>query len=123
MGLEKDFGIIIFEYENVIIDEIRIQDKLDLIHGKIGQELEKLSKANKIPDYEDKKIEYTKFQDNFGAIIYLKFKKGSETTKSLGDDWVSAIKLVAIPVENNIYVIWGSEEKFQIIMDMILNLK
>jgi sugar-specific transcriptional regulator TrmB len=123
MGLEKDFGIIIFEYENVIIDEIRIQDKLDLIHGKIGQELEKLSKANKIPDYEDKKIVYTKFQDNFGAIIYLKFKEESETAKNLGDDWVIAIKLVAIPVENNIYVIWGSEEKFQMIMDMILNLK
>jgi len=123
MGLEKDFGIIVFEYNNIIIDEGRIQDKLDLVYGKIGQEIDKVKEENKAPDFEDKKIENTKFQEYLGAIIFIKFKEGSKTAKNVGDGWIIAVKLVAIPIENNIYVIWGSEEKFELLMNMILNLK
>ena len=110
-------------YNNITIDEIRIQDKLDLVQGKIGQEIDKLKEENKVPDFEEKKIENTKFQEYLGAIIFIKFKEGSKTAKNVGDGWIIAVKLVAIPIENNIYVIWGSEEKFELLMNMILNLK
>ena len=68
------------------------------------------------------KIEYTKVQEYLGASIFLKFKEGSEVANNIGHDWVVAIKEVAIPIDNVIYVIWGSEEKFQNIMDIILKL-
>ena len=121
MGLEKDFGIVIFEYKDIVIDEIRVRDKLDLLYGKIDQQIEKLKKKNLIPDLEDKKIEYTKIQEYFGANVYLKFKEGSKIAKNLGNGWIIAIKQVAIPIETNIYVIWGSEEKFQMLMNLVLN--
>lgn len=46
----------------------------------------------------------------------------SKTAKMIGTDWIIAAKLVAIPVENKINVIWGSEEKFPILMNIILKL-
>ena len=68
------------------------------------------------------KIEYTKVKEYLGASIFLKFKEGSEIANNVGYDWIVAIKEVAIPIDNVIYVIWGSEEKFQNIMDIILKL-
>ena len=122
MGLEKDFGIIVFEYDKDIIDEIRVRDKLDLVYNKIEEQIEKLKNESVIPGFEDMKIEYTTVQEYLGASIYLKFKEGSEIANSIGHEWVVAIKQVAIPIDNIIYVIWGSEEKFQIIMNAILKL-
>ncbi len=122
MGLEKDFGIIFFEYDKDIIDELRVRDKLDLVYNKIEEQIEKLSNDGVIPGFEDMKIEYTTVQEYLGASIFLKFKEGSEIANNIGHDWVVAIQEVAIPIDNVIYVIWGSEEKFQNIMDIILKL-
>lgn len=122
MGLEKDFGIIVFEYNRDVIDEIRVRDKLDLVYNKIEEQIEKLRKEERIPGFEDMKIEYTTIQEYLAASIYLKFKEGSEIANNIGDKWVIAIKQVAIPIENGIYVIWGSEEKFQTIIDVIMKL-
>ena len=122
MGLEKDFGIIVFEYNRDVIDEIRVRDKLDLVYNKIEEQIEKLRKEERIPGFEDMKIEYTTIQEYLAASIYLKFKEGSEIANNIGDNWVIAIKQVAIPIENGIYVIWGSEEKFQTIIDVIMKL-
>ncbi|TFG30139.1 MAG: TrmB family transcriptional regulator [Promethearchaeota archaeon] len=122
MGLDKDFGIIFFEYDKDIIDEFRVRDKLDLVYNKIEEQIEKLQNEGVIPGFEDMKIEYTKVQEYLGASISLKFKEGSEIANNIGNKWVIAIKEVAIPIDNVIYVIWGSEEKFQNIMDIILKL-
>ncbi|MFX1338306.1 MAG: helix-turn-helix domain-containing protein, partial [Promethearchaeota archaeon] len=59
MGLEKDFGIIFFEYDKDIIDELRVRDKLDLVYNKIEEQIEKLKKEGVIPGFEQMKIEYT----------------------------------------------------------------
>ncbi len=75
-----------------------------------------------LPDLEDMKIEYTKIQEYSSVNAYLKFKEGSKTAKDLGNGWVIAIKQVAIPIKTNIFVIWASEEKFQILLDLILNI-
>jgi len=122
MGLEKDYGIIFFEYDKDVIDELRVRDKLDLVYNKIEEQIEKLRNEGVIPGFEEMKIEYTTVQEYLGASIFLKFKEGSEIANNIGHDWVVAIKEVAIPIDNVIYVIWGSEEKFQNIMDIILKL-
>lgn len=123
MGLEKDFGIIIFEYEGITLNDDRVRDKLALLYNKIKEQIEKLKSQNKIQDFESMDIEYEKVEEYLGATIYLKFKEGSETVKKVGSDWVVAIKQVAIPIYNNIYVIWGSEEKFQNLVEVVLKLK
>ncbi len=54
--------------------------------------------------------------------MYLKFKEGSKTANNIGTDWIVAVKHLAIPIEDKIYVIWGSEEKFPILLSIILKL-
>ena len=127
MGLEKDFGILVFEYDENIVDEIRAQDKLSLIHDKIIEQMKKLKEQGKIQDFgtveKNIKIEYIEIQENHGANIFLRFKEGSSTARQLGKGWIIAVKAVVIPIENLIYVIWGSEEKFQTLLDLFSNLK
>ncbi len=127
MGLEKDFGIIIFEYERDIADDIRARDKLDLVYDKIKEQLKRLKAQEKLHDIEkierDSKIEYQKFRNYEGATIFLKFKSGSAPAKQLGEEWVPVIREVAIPIENIIYLIWGSMEKFSKLLNLVLNFK
>ena len=52
----------------------------------------------------------------------VKFKEGSETANNVGNDWIVSAKQVAILVEDKIFVIWGGEEKFQVLLDIILML-
>jgi len=127
MGLEKDFGILVFEYNEDVVDEIRAQDKLSLIHDKIIEQMKKLKEEGKIKDFGDVekniKMEHVEIQENHGANIYLRFKEGSSTARQLGKGWIIAVKAVVIPIENLIYVIWGSEEKFQTLLELFSNLK
>ncbi|TXT63510.1 MAG: hypothetical protein BAJALOKI1v1_710005 [Promethearchaeota archaeon] len=127
MGLEKDFGIIIFEYEEEIVDEIRAKDKLALVFDKIREQLKSLKEKGKLKDMGDindnMKFEQDSIEKYDGANVYLKFKKGSPTAKQLGDDWILVIQEVAIPIDNVIYVIWASKEKFEQIKNLVLQLK
>ena len=66
-------------------------------------------------------FDLTEYQEYLGATISLKFKEGSKLAKELGEGWIVTIKEVAIPIENTIYILWGSEEKFQVLLDVILN--
>ena len=59
----------------------------------------------------------------FGSEIFARFKKGSKTANNVGDDWYIAVKQVAVPIDNKIYIVWGSEEKFTILLNIILKLK
>ncbi len=127
MGLEKDFGIVIFEYEEKIADEIRAKDKLALVYDKIREQIKNLKQKKKIKDIGNLD-EYTKFEEEeiqnyYGANIFIKFKKGSPTAKQLGEDWILVIKEIAIVVDNVIYLIWASEEKFEVLKNLVLNLK
>ncbi|MFW9988345.1 MAG: helix-turn-helix domain-containing protein [Candidatus Odinarchaeota archaeon] len=124
MGEEKDCGLIIFEYNKKIKEEIIIKAALQLSSEKMREpiqpDLDK--KAFTIPDLEDIKIEDTKIQDYFGMTMYFKFKEGTETGNNVGLDWIVAARHVAVPIENKIYVVWGSEEQFPILLSIILKL-
>ena len=52
--------------------------------------------------------------------MYLKFKEGSKTANNVGNDWILAVKLVAIPVEQKINVIWATTEKFDMFLKEII---
>lgn len=123
-GAEKDCGLLIFEYRSVIENDITIRAALQLsceklkLRTQIDEEIEEYTN----PDLEDIKFIDTIIQDYLGAIMYLKFKEGSETANNVGTNWIVAAKLVAIHIEKKINVIWGSEEKFPVLMNIMLNL-
>jgi predicted transcriptional regulator len=123
-GVEKDCGLLVFEYRSVIENAIIIRVALHLsceklkLRTQIDEEIEEYTN----PDLEDIKFVDTIFQDYLGAIMYLKFKEGSETANNVGTNWIVAAKLVAIHIEKKINVIWGSEEKFPVLMNIMLNL-
>ncbi len=123
-GVEKDCGLLVFEYRSVIENDIIIRAALQLsceklkLRTQIDEEIEEYTN----PDLEDIKFVDTIIQDYLGAIMYLKFKEGSETANNVGTNWIVAAKLVAIHIEKKINVIWGSEEKFPVLMNIMLNL-
>ena len=121
---EKDSGLIIFEYNRNIKDDVIIQAALQLSSEKMREPIQPdLDKKDfTIPDLEDIKIEDTKFQDYLGVTIYFKFKEGTETGNNVGTDWIVAARHVAVPLDDKIYVVWGSEEKFPILLSTILKL-
>ena len=118
IGMEKDCGLIIFDYEESVSETVVLKGALQLVNEKMMYEIR--SQRNK--DLEDIKIIDTKFQEYYGATIHIKFKKDSEIAKNVGEDWIIALKQVAIPIGDKIYVIWGSEEKFPVLMSIILRL-
>ncbi|MFW9939494.1 MAG: helix-turn-helix domain-containing protein [Candidatus Thorarchaeota archaeon] len=121
---EKDSGLIIFEYNKDVKDDIIIQAALQLSCEKMREpiqpDLEK--KVFTILDLEDIKIEGTKFQNYLGMTIYFKFKEGTATGNNVGTDWIVAARHVAVPLGDKIYVVWGSEEQFPILLSIILKL-
>ncbi|MHA1436990.1 MAG: helix-turn-helix domain-containing protein [Promethearchaeota archaeon] len=121
-GVEKDCGLLIFEYDSPVENDIVIRAALQLSCEKlkfsvqIGEDIEEYTN----PDLKEIKFDNTEIQNYIGAIMYLKFKKGSKTANNVGTDWIIAAKLVAIPIDNKIYVIWGTEEKFPYLMNIII---
>ena len=96
-------------------EDIQVQE--DLVEN-----VDEIVRGYKNPDIEDIKIVERNILDYLGAELQVRFKKGSETAKSTGTDWIVAAKQVAVPVDDNIYVIWGSEEKFPILLNTILKI-
>ena len=128
-GVEKDCGLLIFEYESPVDNHIVIRAALQLSFEKIRAKLfiyedidDDIKRGYKNPDLEDIKIIDKKILDYYGAEVYIRFEKGSKTANNVGNDWVMAVKQVAIPIENKIYIVWGSEEKFTILLNMILKI-
>ena len=127
--VEKDCGLLIFEYESPVDNHIVIRAALQLSFEKIRAKLfvyedidDDIKRGYKNPDLEDIKIIDKNILDYYGAEVYIRFKKGSKTANNVGDDWVMAVKQVAVPIENKIYIVWGSEEKFTILLNMILKI-
>ena len=123
-GEEKDCGLLIFEYDSPIEDDIisKAALKLSCERLKLSTQIDEDIEEYTNPDLEELKFESTKISEYLGAIMYIKFKEGSKTAKMIGTDWIIVAKLVAIPMKDKIYVIWGSEEKFPILMNIILQL-
>ncbi len=128
-GVEKDCGLLIFEYESPVDNHIVIRAALQLSFEKIRAKLfvyedidDDIKRGYKNPDLEDIKIIDKKILDYYGAEVYIRFEKGSKTANNVGEDWVMAVKQVAVPIENKIYIVWGSEEKFTILLNMILKI-
>ena len=120
IGFEKDSGIVIFEYDRLIKDEENLDRvKLRLYSENLKQKVEE----HEISDLEDIKIVETKIENYLGAELNIKFRENTENANNLGKDWISVAKLVAIPLDNRIYVIWGSEHKFPYLLNIIQNLK
>jgi len=123
-GEEKDCGLLIFEYGSPIKNEIISRAALQLAceRLKLSMQIDEDIEEYTNPDLKDIKFKNEKVEDYLGSKMSIRFKQGSKTAKMRGTDWIVAAKLVAIPVENKINVIWGSEEKFPILMNIILKL-
>jgi len=123
IGNEKDFGIVIYEYDRIIKGEENLDKvKLRIYSKKLETIINERKEIGKLIDLSDVKINEVDIQNYVGSEICVKFKKGSETANSLGDNWIIVAKLVSIPIDNKIYIIWGSEGKFQILIDMFLKI-
>ncbi|MHA2034892.1 MAG: helix-turn-helix domain-containing protein [Promethearchaeota archaeon] len=124
-GVEKDCGLLIFEYGGIVENNIVVQAALQLSSEKLkmGLQIDEDIEEFKNPDLDEVKFEFTEIRDYIGVIMYLKFKEGSETANNVGTDWVIATKQVAIPIKEKVYVIWGSDEKFPILLDIVLKIK
>ncbi|MFX0033359.1 MAG: helix-turn-helix domain-containing protein [Promethearchaeota archaeon] len=124
VGVEKDCGLIIFEYGKTVKEEVILQAALQLSYEKLKEHLQPEPEIEEftIPDLEEIKIIHRKIDDYFGAIMELKFKEGSAIANNVGTDWIVAAKHVAVPIDDKIYVIWGSEEKFPILLSIILKI-
>jgi len=125
IGVDKDCGLIIFEYDKAVKEDVVIQAALQLSYEKLKGQLQPDSEKEEFTntDLKDIKITQITIDNYFGANMYLKFKEGSKTANNIGTDWIVAAKHLAVPIEDKIYVIWGSEEKFPILLSIILKLK
>ena len=107
-GVDKDCGLIIFEFDyNIVDDPELIQSTLGFFAGKMRLEIKKNV------DSEDIKIEDVQIQDYLGSIIYLKIE---------GTEYMEVLTQVAIPIDDKIYIIWGTKEKFPVLLDIIKKL-
>jgi len=125
IGVDKDCGLIIFEYDKAVKEDVVIQAALQLSYEKLKGQLQPDSEKEEFTntDLKDIKITQITIDNYFGASMYLKFKEGSKTANNIGTDWIVAAKHLAVPIEDKIYVIWGSEEKFPILLSIILKLR
>lgn len=109
-GMPKDCGLIIFEYSHNIEEEKNlIKEASEIFKSKTDYEI----RRDKIPGFEDVKIEDTKFGEFIGTniLIKLKFKK----------KWWSAGHQAILPLKNKIFLIFGGKENFRLLMDTIIS--
>lgn len=120
----QECGLIIFEYNykrNIENDNNLIQANLNLLLSKTEYEIKNKGKNNEIPDFEDVKLEETKFNGFLGAVVYIKFKEGSIVRNLTKEEWVLIGKEAAIPIKNKIFLIHGGDKNFQILKEVIIN--
>jgi len=102
--------------KNINIKKVK---SLRLYSESLKQKIE----DHRISDIKDIKIVETKIENYIGAELNIKFIENSKNANNLGNDWINVAKLVAIPIDNRVYVIWGSEQKFLYLLNIIQNLK
>jgi DNA-binding MarR family transcriptional regulator len=120
IGYEKDSGIVIYEYDRPIKKEENLDRvKLRLYSERLKQNIKEFD----ISGLDEIKIVETKIENYPGAELCIKFKENSKNANNLGKNWIFVAKLVAISLDRRIYVIWGTEEKFPYLLNIIQNLK
>ncbi len=109
-GFPKDCGLIIGIFDrNIENDKEVISEAVSTFKIKTEYEI----RNEKIPGFEDVKLEVTKFNQYPGANVYIKLK--------LKKKWWLTGKQAVIPIENKLFLIFGNKENFQILMDTVLN--
>jgi predicted DNA-binding transcriptional regulator len=124
VGEDKDCGLIIFDYNKKIREEVIIRAALQLSSEKMREPIQPDLDVKEftIPDLEEIKIEDTKIQEYLGMTMYFRFQEGTETGNNIGIDWIVAARHVAVPLDDKIFVVWGSEEQFPYLLSIILKL-
>jgi len=109
-GFPKDSGLIIIEYDRIIEDDSRlIREAFEMFKSKTEYEIRK----DKIPGFQDVKFEEINIDGYNGNKVLIKIR----LKKNL---WKAGYQAV-IPLKNRIFFIFGSDENFQILKEMILN--
>ena len=109
-GFPKDCGIVIIEYNRDIEDDKRLlKEAFKTFKSKTDYEI----RRDKIPGFQDVKLEDTMFGEFYGANVLIKLK--------LKKKWWNAGHQVVVPIKNKIFFIFGAEENFQILMKTISN--
>ena len=109
-GFPKDSGLVLFRYDRDIEeDSYLIQSALSMFKSKTDYEI----RRDKIPGFEDLKLEDTTFGDYKGFLTSIKIK--------LKRKWWTVGKNVVIPLKNQIFLIHGNKENFPLLMDTVLN--
>jgi len=123
IGNEKDCGIVIYEYDRIIKGEENLDKlKLRLYSNKLENIILERKEIGKLEEVEEVRVEEIDIQKYCGAEISIKYKSEKNSSSPQENDWNIVAKLVSIPIDNKIYIIWGSEERFQILMDMIVKI-
>ena len=111
-GFPRDCGLIIFNYNrNIEDDRNLINESVNIFKAKTEYEI----RQDKIPGFEDVKLEDITYQNYPGANIYikLKFKK----------KWWLTGKEIVVPIKKTIFLIFGNKDNFQILFDTIVKLE
>jgi len=109
-GFPKECGLIIIEYHRDIEDDVGlIAESFKLFKSKTDYEI----RRDKIPGFQDVKLEDTKFDKYLGANVLIKLK--------IKKKWWKAGHQAILPIKNKIFFIFGAVENFQILMDAIQN--
>ena len=150
-GINKDCGLVLFEFDRTIekesdiikmvldlfnlkiksrlIPDMEKEKEIEIDHPKL-MDLSDYTQYTKLKDTKDfardirdLALDYTNFKSYQGSILSIRFKKNSKAFNNVGGDWIILLKNVAVPIQDKIYLIWGSEEKFSTLLDIILGLK
>lgn len=108
-GIPKDCGLIIFFFDRTIENDEKILDEtFNIFKKKTEHEIRK----DKIPGFEDMKLEEKKIGNYRGVEVYikLKFKK----------KWWIVGKQAIIPINKKIFLIFGNEQNFILLLDTII---
>ncbi|MBN1801576.1 MAG: hypothetical protein JW891_08735 [Candidatus Lokiarchaeota archaeon] len=108
-GIPKDCGLIVFFFDRTIEnDEQILNETFNIFKKKTEHEIRK----DKIPSFEDVRLEEKKIENYRGAEVYikLKFKK----------KWRMVGKQAIVPIDKKIFLIFGNEQNFKILLDTII---
>ncbi len=109
-GFPKDCGLVIIEFNRDLEDDERfIKESFETFKSKTDYEI----RRDKIPGFQDVKLEDTRFNEFYGANVLIKLK--------LKKKWWNAGHQALIPIKNRFFLIFGAEENFQILMKTILD--
>ncbi len=111
-GFPKDCGLVIIEFDkNIEDDKHLIQEAFNIFKSKTEYEI----RRDKIPGFQDVRLEDTKFDEFLGVNVLIKLK--------IKKKWWRVGHQAVLPIKNKIFFIYGAEENFQILMNTLLSVE